>query len=325
MIESSPAAIGGMKNDEQIISINEKEVNSWRDINSELVRYIGEEVELIIQTKPFHGNLDNNVYVDLHEYQINIKDWNNTKDLDPLENLGIMPWFPDTPAVIDTVLENGAASKVGFQTGDRILSINGDPIANWHNWVEQVRNSPGKPLLVTVKRGNEQIDLTLTPEPITNKEGVTTGFAGVSAQPLDWPEYIMTDNSQNPLQALTSGVTSTYDFTLMTFDAIRKMLTGLISFEHISGPITIAKVANTSLASGFYSFLYFLSMISISLAVVNLLPIPTLDGGHFLYFCIEFIYGRPLPEKVQLYGLKLGMLIILTLMSIAFYNDIVKL
>ena len=164
----------------------------------------------------------------------------------------------------------------------------------------------------------------LTPNSRT-VEGVTTGFIGAGVQQVSWPDTMIRHLQLGPVDALVKGVTETWSLTTLTFESLWKMMVGLVSVKNLSGPITIAKVAGASLESGLESFLHLLAMLSVSLGVLNLLPIPVLDGGHLLFYLVEMVRGKPLSEKAQTFGLKIGMTLVIGVMLLAMYNDLSRL
>ena len=174
-------------------------------------------------------------------------------------------------------------------------------------------------------RDQQRLRVDVTPDERVTEQGERQGYIGVGVQSPAWPEESLRSLSQNPVSALVSGVEKTTQMIGLTLDSIWKMIVGVISVKNLSGPITIAKVAGASAASGLESFVSFLAYLSISLGVLNLLPIPMLDGGHLVYYFVELVRGKPVSEKVQLFGLKIGMALLFTLMALAIFNDLARL
>jgi regulator of sigma E protease len=241
-----------------------------------------------------------------------------------LENFGIGLW--QLPPVIDEIIPDGAAEEAGMQSGDRVLSADGNVIKSWQDWVEYVRERPGQVLQLTVQRNAGEVDLTLVPAS-KSENGTETGFIGASV--------LLPDKEQRDtmrvvvryglLDAVPAALGKTLEVTTLTLRTLWKMVTGKASVENLSGPISIAQYAGQSAAIGLAAFLGFLGIVSVSLGVLNLLPVPVLDGGHLLYYLVEMVKGSPVSEAAQLVGQKIGIAMLLALMSVAFYNDILRL
>ncbi|MGB0734021.1 MAG: RIP metalloprotease RseP, partial [Pontibacterium sp.] len=217
-----------------------------------------------------------------------------------------------------------AAYRDGLQEGDLVTHVSGQPVDDWTGFVKTIQANANQPLELQVERHGQSVDLQLTPGEKTVGDQ-TVGYIGASPEPVSWPEEYQRNVSYNPFDALIKGVEKTYHMIALTLESIWKMLEGVLSVKNLSGPITIAKVAGASAASGIEPFISFLAYLSISLGVLNLLPIPMLDGGHLLYYAIEAITGRPVSEKVQMIGLRIGMALIFSLMALAIVNDVMRL
>ncbi|MBX2883137.1 MAG: RIP metalloprotease RseP, partial [Granulosicoccus sp.] len=244
---------------------------------------------------------------------------------DAIRQLGINQWWPRVDAVIGGIQPEGAAAKAGLHIGDQITQINETPIANWREFVLFVRESPGAELDLEVIREGESKSLLLIPgEKVV--EGSTIGFIGVwetlSQEEAQKARVVV---SYPPFEALMRGINQTWNMSVLTLRMLWKLVVGEASLDNISGPISIAKYAGQSASVGLDHYLNFLALISISLAVLNLLPIPLLDGGHLLYYLIEIVIGKPLPERVQVLGQQFGLMVLGSLMLLAFYNDIWRL
>jgi regulator of sigma E protease len=209
-----------------------------------------------------------------------------------------------------------------LRSGDRIVSVDGSPVSTWGDWVQAVRASPGVSLPLQVERGDERLELRLLPARAEQPDGTVVGQAGVSAVIPEWPEEYLRSERYGPLGAWRPALNQTWSLVLFTVDSTRKMIEGLISPKNLSGPITIAKVAAASARSGLESYIGFLALLSISLGVLNLFPIPVLDGGHLLFCLVELVKGSPVSERVQMLGYQVGLLILVSVMALALFNDI---
>jgi len=240
--------------------------------------------------------------------------------------IGMQPYRVTVPAVIGRVEANGPADLAGFKAGDRIVSVDGQALSEWDEWVDAVRKRPGKVMSVEVERGGEALVLKLVPESKTDDEGKAYGRIGAAADfPTEEFEALQTTVRYWPLKALGEGLSKTADMTKLTLGMLYSMIFGDVSSENLSGPISIAAYAGESASIGLTAFLDFIALISISLGVLNLLPIPVLDGGHLFFYLIEAVKGRPVSPEVELLGQRIGIAAILMLMVFAFYNDIARL
>ncbi|WGI25934.1 RIP metalloprotease RseP [Halomonas alkaliantarctica] len=315
----SPAAEAGLANGDEIVAIQGDEMRSWEDVNLKLVSIIGFSGELDIDARPEGAS-------DPQRFGLSVNDYLVRQDPpQPLQSLGITPWQPEFPAVLGQVISGEAAEQAGLEAGDRIVAINGEPVDDWMHFVNRVRGSPGETLQLTYERDGEQSNVDLTPGRNRLETGVEIGYIGAGAQQVEWPEAFQREIRYGPIEAVGQALSRTGEMTLLTIDAIRKMLVGLISPSNLSGPITIAQISGDSARAGMEAFIGFLAYLSISLGVLNLLPIPVLDGGHLLYYFMEVVRGRPVSEKTQAVGLRIGLAMVGTLMLMALYFDLMRL
>lgn len=240
-----------------------------------------------------------------------------------LETLGITPWRPVLPAMIDRVVSGGAADASGLRGGDLILSADDHTISNWAEWVAYVQRHPGQRIVVGVERDGARIELYLTPEPSSNETKGTIGRIGAYVRlPDGLGESMRTEVRYGPLEALAESLRKSWSMSTLMIKMLGKMIVGEASVENLSGPISIAQYAGQSASIGLVPFIMFLAVISLSLGIINLLPVPLLDGGHLLYYLIEAIKGGPLSETAQALGQRLGIAFLIVLMGLAFYNDL---
>ncbi len=315
----SPAAQAGVDSGYEVLEVDGHSVRSWNEVNLRLAARVGESGSIeLLMGEPSRGFA--------HSYQVPIDNWSvDLERQSPLMALGLEPWQPDFPAVIGQLLPDGAAKRDGLMVGDRVLSVNGDPVQNWQQLVGMIQQSPEQRLQLLIEREGRRQALQLTPGSRTLEDGRVQGYVGAGVAAVEMPDAMQRTLSYGPVDALVNGFHKTGQMIGLTLDSIGKMIAGVISVKNLSGPITIAKVAGTSAASGLESFISFLAYLSISLGVLNLLPIPMLDGGHLLYYVVELVRGRPVSEQVQMLGLRIGMALLFSLMALAIINDIARL
>ena len=248
---------------------------------------------------------------------------------DLLDKLGIAPARPHDDPIVGGLLPGDPAERAGVRSGDRILSVDGNPMPTWTAFARYVRTHPGQTLNLHVERDHHEVDISLT-SVTANENGQTIGRVGAygyqdpQAADDDAAEFYATVR-YNPLAALGNATTETWKISALTLKVLGKLVIGEASVRNISGPITIAKVAGASAAAGLPAFLGMLAFFSISIGILNLLPIPVLDGGHLLFYLVEAIKGGPVPEAVLLAGQRIGFAVLAVLITLALYNDITRL
>ena len=243
-----------------------------------------------------------------------------------LERMGMQAMRPLIPAVIGSVVDDSAAARAGLLAGDRVLAAEGVSIRDWGQWVEIVRASPGRELRAEILRGSDNLTVAITPDAVADQQGHTVGRIGAivdTSTPVD-PDLLGRE-AYGPGTALLRALDRTAEMCVITLRVLAKMIMGEASVRNLSGPISIAQYAGESAGIGLVAFLGFLAIVSVSLGVLNLLPIPLLDGGHLMYYLIEVIKGSPVSESMQGMGQQVGLAILLGLMGLALYNDILRL
>ncbi len=317
----SPAAAAGLYQNAEIIGVDGVATRSWHDINMTLMRAIGETRDIELTVRPFEDAtaLPESV-------KIPVQRWlTSDEHPNPVRALGVKPWTPKVPAVIGQVVPGEAAERAGLLIGDEVLAFNGIAVTDWNSWVEQVRENPDRTVTVTILRNDQEISLDLIPDEKALADGGKIGYIGAGASLFAWPEDRVREIHFGPVVALGVAVKETGSLSFLMVDSLSKMVTGLVSVSNLSGPITIARAAGASIQSGLESFLGFLAMLSVSLGVINLLPVPVLDGGHLVYHFVELVRGKPLSEKAQMFGMRIGLTLILGIMFVALFNDLSRL
>ncbi|MBU2869894.1 sigma E protease regulator RseP [Colwellia sp. E2M01] len=311
--ESSIASKAGLTSNAEIVSINGNKTRDWQEVNFALIGEIGNK-EIEIKSKQGDG-----FYIATSV--LDTKDWRFSPDkVSALTSLGITPYRPNVHNELATVADESPAKLAGLQVGDVLVGVNGKSLDTWVEFSQEIKLYPAQEVLVTINRGGNIMSLPLTPKSI-EQNGKTIGYIGVAPKADAWPESQRIELSYGPIDALTESAKRTWNLTSLTFGMIGKLITGDVSVKNLSGPIGIAQGAGSSAEHGFVYFLGFLALISINLGIINLLPLPVLDGGHLLYYLIELFTGKEVPEKVQESGFKFGALALLTLMAIGLFND----
>jgi len=317
--ENSPAGRAELQEGYEIVAVDGVETRTWSEVNMRLFERLGETGEIVLTARVKDS-------YDAHtDSIITVSDWLSDEDEpSPARDLGLRLKVPAVPAVIGGVTRDGRASLAGLVAGDQVVEVDATEVRDWSHLVEIIQQHPEQSLTMVVERQGQRQSLIVTPAAVSrdNKE---VGFIGASVEGVSFPADMQREITYPFYSAWIPAVEKTWEVTVFTLSSIKKMIVGVISTKNLSGPITIAQVANATAESGLESYIGFIALLSISLGVINLLPIPVLDGGHLLYYLIEVIAGRPVPERVQMWGLQMGMFVIVSIMLLAFYNDLARL
>jgi len=315
---NSIAAHAGLTAKQEIIALDGKKINSWRDVQYALMPLVGSQETIHLTLKSLVNGQQSQVSLPLAHWQL------EGKNPDPIKSLGIEPFIPSIPPVVGEVVPDSPAAKAGLQKADEIMSVDGKPFDDWLFLVDYVQARPNAQLLLEIKRKGSIQNIKLRTGSQENK-GKIEGFLGVRSQKVDWPEHWLRLERQTPLSAVSTALQQTIQLTATTFTLMGRLVTGKLGLNSISGPVGIAQGAGNSGRDGLSSYLFFLALVSISLGVLNLLPIPMLDGGHLLYYVLEIIRRKPVSDGVKSAGSYLGLFLLIALMIIALTNDISRL
>jgi regulator of sigma E protease len=315
----SIADVAGLEAGQEIVAVDGGKTPTWQALSFRLLDRIGDTGTIKFAVQYPGSDM-------VYESEGTLHTWlSDQEQPDLFGGLGITMFTPEVPPVVDEVVEGSPAEAVGLRSGDQVLRADGEEMRLWMQWVEYVRARPGEPIELEFLRDGELLQATIVPEALTDENGEVFGRVGVSVAFPEMPPELVRQFHRGPLEALGASFTRTGELVVFTLNSIKKMVMGLISPKNLSGPITIAKVATASAKSGLESYISFLALLSVSLGVLNLLPIPVLDGGHLLFYTLELLAGRPVPEKIQALGYQLGLFIVLGIMMLALYNDFARL
>ncbi|MDC9564181.1 MULTISPECIES: sigma E protease regulator RseP [unclassified Pseudoalteromonas] len=315
--EGSRADQAGIMPSEQIIKIGDDTIATWQDATFALMSSLGEQsVPVVVRNENYQEQTK----------MLNVEGWKlDQQDVPPLSSLGIVPFRPQATLTIAAITKNSAAELANLQVNDTIIAVNGETISDWQQLVNLITQSANKSLQFSVKRQDSINSVTVTPKSRINEHGIEQGFLGVAPVVQPWPEGYVETRSFGPLDSIARGSQETCRLITLSFDMIGNLITGQVSVKNLSGPVGIAVGAGTSVSYGLVAFLSFLALISVNLGVFNLLPLPVLDGGHLMYYIIELFRKKPVSEKTQEFGFKVGALLLIFLTCFALFNDVSRL
>ena len=300
---------------DQIVRVGNNNTMDWQAVNLELMSYIGREsIPISVQTPT--GRIKDSI--------LQTSDWKFDPDQESIfSSLGLSPFSPAPTTTLYAIAPNSAASKAGIQAGDKIVKLDGTFVDDWSQIVAYIENRPYQSVVIEVLRDSNRMTLSATID-ARESQGQEKGFLGVIPQTTEWPENYIDNNRVGPIDAFVQGWQRTWRLMTVSVEMLGKFITGDVSVKNLSGPISIAQGAGLSASYGIVAFLGFLALISVNLGIVNLLPLPMLDGGHLMYFCIEWITGKPVSEAVQEVGFRIGGVLLFMLMATAIFNDILR-
>jgi regulator of sigma E protease len=313
----SLADMAGLESGHEIVSIDGRVTPTVSAVNFALLERLGDSGQISVAIRRPGSDVSRESSVAIFQW---LKD---QEEPNLLETFGVSIQLPLVIPRVGGLSEDGAAIEAGFQVNDLIISADGQDMTLWMDWVQHVRARPDMPTSVTVERAGVRQNLVVTPAPI-EATGEIVGAVGMSVALPEIPEAQQRRFERGPLEALWAALERTGDLVGFTFTSISRMLQGLISPANLSGPLTIAQVAASTAEAGWVAWFGFVALLSVSLGALNLLPIPVLDGGHLVFYVIEALIGRPLPERIQLVGYQMGLVMVLSIMVFALYNDISK-
>ncbi len=315
----SPAAVAQFATGETIIKIGQQPVTTWQDARWVLLKHAVEKNVVMLEVQNDRSEI---AWRKLDLSRLGAADL----DGDFLRAVGFARLQPPLPPVIGRILAGGAAERDGLKASDEIVAINGKEVTRWDQVVAAVSGNPGSELVFSVRReAGGTVRIAVTPDAIVEKDGRIGRIGAAPRVDRDVMRKYQVEVRYSPLASFGKALEQTWDTSVFSLRMLGKMLAGEVSLKNLSGPITIADYAGQSAQTGWLSYLLFLALISISLGVLNLLPIPLLDGGHLMYYMVEIVKGSPVSDKTIETGQRIGMAFLFVLMAFALYNDINRL
>ncbi|WP_145476721.1 sigma E protease regulator RseP [Yersinia similis] len=314
----SIAAQANISSGMELKSVDGIETPDWDSVRLALISRIGDK-QMQVGVAPFGS-------ANVVEKTLDLRQWQFEPDKqDPVVALGIIPRGPQIESVLAEVQPGSAAQKAGLQAGDRIVKVNGQLLDRWQTFVLQVRDNPGQPLVLDIERVGTPLSLTLIPDTKSVGENRSEGFAGVVPKVIPLPDEYKTIRQYGPFTAVYQAGDKTWQLMRLTVSMLGKLITGDVKLNNLSGPISIAQGAGLSAEYGLVYYLMFLALISVNLGIINLFPLPVLDGGHLLFLAIEKLKGGPVSERVQDFSYRIGSILLVLLMGLALFNDFSRL
>ena len=309
---------GGFQSGMEIVAVNGAPTNSWNAVSKQLFAFIGTSGEIPFTVTYPESNLQQSL-------SITVESWlRDAQEPSPLRELGVMPPFELDSLALAQVMEDGSGYAAGLRPGDQLLAINGETITGVQQFIDMIAANPGNEVELLLERDDSSLTITAVPA-LALKDGVQVGQLGVRlATTGRYPEGLIRQIDYSPFTAIPRALNETYDVSAFVLTSMGKLVMGELSPKNLSGPITIAKVAGDSARSGIDNFIRFMAILSIMLGVMNLLPVPVLDGGHLMYYLIEVVKGSPVSDQIQIVGYKVGFVMLMGLMVFATYNDVTR-
>ena len=312
---STLAASAGFVEGDEIISVNDKLAPTWSIAMSSIIaKAIDGEQSIKVLVKTFD---------DQQSVRLLMVDASDAQNPDMLyERLGLKPWSPKLKPVIGKILPDSSALSAGLQSGDLIISAEGESVEDWLQWVDIVKKHPNSAINLIIERDGVQLPIIVTPKEVIIEEKAVGKIGASVLVPEGLVKSVSVEYSLSPIDAIPVAVEMTWSYATSTLKMMGRMFVGNASVENLSGPISIAQYAGQSASMGLVHFIKFMALVSVSLGVLNLLPIPVLDGGHLMFFALEAIRGRPVSEKLQSLFQQIGLSMLLSLMALAMFLDV---
>jgi len=315
--DDSLAMQAGIEVGDRIVSIDNKEVVSLKDLNTLLALRIGETGSILVNYKKLNSDLK-------YSESVNIEDWLSSElDQSIISSFGILPFIPP---IVSSVQVGSPADKSGIESGDQIIRVGDNIIRTWYELVEEISSIPDKETSLTIKRNGTSFSVPASIGSVQDELGMKIGRIGIAriSSNEEIPDEFLVITKKGPIESFALGIKETYNFTVLILDSIGKMITGSISAENIGGPIQIAVLSGSAAKAGLVSFISMIALLSINLGLINLLPVPILDGGQLVLIAAEKIKGSPLSAGFVEFAYRIGLLLVIGLMAFAVFNDITR-
>ncbi|MFM2485855.1 sigma E protease regulator RseP [Celerinatantimonas yamalensis] len=312
------AAQSGLRSGQQVIAVNDRPVSDWHAVMLSLISQVGDSA-VSVKVKTSNGDIQTHT-LDLSNWRIGKESVNSN----PLKNIGVVQYQPKIHLQVAQTVANSPAANSGLQKGDKLIAVNQIKLTSWQQFTALVRHHAGSAIELTIERDGLRHYIKVVPEK-RQHNGQVYGFMGVAPEVEAFPDDYLITMQYGPLEALVKGTERTWQMTRVTLDMLGKLVSGKVSVENLSGPISIAKGAGQSAHYGFIYFLGFLALVSVNLGILNLVPLPILDGGHLLFFAIEAVTGRPVSERILDVGMRIGASVLVIVMMFALFNDLMRL
>jgi regulator of sigma E protease len=314
----SVAAAAGLRAGDTVRAVEGEPITTWQELRWRVLQSALQRQQLRLEVVDEKGHL-RDAALDLRSFPA------DEVESDALERVGLRLYRPPLEPVLGQVVSGGAAQRAGLVPGDRIVLADGKPVRSWEELVAAVQARPDMPLSLAIERGGVRQTVEVVPASVSAGQKRIGRIGAAPQVPASHAEKMLIRVQHGVAESLWKGVLKTADISVFSLKMLGKMLLGEISWKHLSGPVTIADFAGQSAQMGWVSYVTFLALISISLGVLNLLPIPLLDGGHLMYYAIEIVKGRPVSERAMELGQRVGLALLLVMMAFAFYNDLNRL
>ncbi len=315
--KGSAAYTAGLRAGQEIIAVDNQHTDTWENIVVALVS--NADAQNFVNVTVYDPKKRKNIV-----YALNVGNWSQDNgEENILGNLGLEPVDPIRP-IVGTIMPDMPAAQVGLESGDEIISIDGEHMTSRSQVLSALRDKYDRATQLVIKRKDEHVTVLITPAKKILEGGTATGFIGIQFANQPWPENLIRTERYTPGVALVMALIKTKEYSVLTLQFTGKMVTGKMSLQHVAGPISIAKFAGRTVQSGIEYFCGFLALVSISLGVLNMLPIPVLDGGHFMFCVIELLRGKALSLRTIQMGQMLGFVILGSFMLLAIYNDLLR-